>query len=125
MIEQLLFRLKIRDPEIFRNIRPEESQGVVSAAELQAARENTQAALQGKPPPSPPQSGQDHRTRLEVYLQVGQLLQVLQQESQILNELIQLQRQLLEQEESKQTKVPKAGRNGAPQSIQSIGSLQR
>ena len=29
IIEQLLFRLKIRDPEIFRNIRPEESMGMV------------------------------------------------------------------------------------------------
>lgn len=68
IIENLLIRLRIRNPEIFRNIKPEESEGFVSVAEVRAARANVEAALQGSPEmPSPPADGQDHKARLEVY----------------------------------------------------------
>ena len=102
IIEQVLIRQRIRDPEIFRSIKPEESEGFVSVAELKAAEQNVQAALQGKPPPSPPEEGQDHRARLEIYNAINNLLKQAEQQSEVLSQLIQIQSALLQAEQDKE-----------------------
>jgi len=110
LLNQILHRMKIMDPEIFRQIRPEESDGFASIAELRSAKENISAAMSGEPLPSPPAAGQDHRTRLEIYAGIATLLVQLQQESQVLNELILLQQQIMQEEEDKQQpRTPRAG----------------
>lgn len=111
IINQLLFRLRIRDPEIFRSIRPEEQMGFVSVNELQAAQQNVMAALQGQPPPSPPQPGQDHKARLEMYTAIAALLQAMGNTSDVLTQLIE-QQQLMYEEETK-VKSPRAGQKVA------------
>jgi len=129
IIENMLLRLRIRDPEVFRGIRPEESQGFVSRAELQAAQQNIVAALQGQPPPDPPDpnGNQDHIARLEVYISVKNLLQALQQETQILDQLIEAHTAILQEIESKEN--PRSGQKVPPASsapgIQPFQSLQQ
>lgn len=103
LIEQILIRQRIRNPDIFRNIKPEESQGFVSVAEIRAAKQNVEAALEGKQIPSPPEEGQDHVARLEVYGAIQQLLQKANQTSEILEQLIQVQSALLQQVQEKQS----------------------
>lgn len=102
LIEQILLRQRIRDPEIFRSLKPEESEGFVSVAEIRAAKANVEASLQGAQPPSPPQEGQDHVARLEVYSSIQKILQELGQVSDTLNQLIQIQGALLQAEQEKQ-----------------------
>ena len=107
VIEQMLVRLRIKDPDVFRNIRPEESQGFVSVEQIREAKANVQAALhpQGNGQvPFPPKQGDDNIAKLEVYTTVQQLLAQYQQESQLLNQLIQIQGQLLQQEQDAQAK---------------------
>jgi hypothetical protein len=101
VIDTLLQRLRIRDPETFRQIKPEEAQGFVSVAEVRAAKQNIDAVLQGQPPPSPPQEGQDHRARLEIYASIAGLLQKLNQQSDLLNQLIEIQAGLMQAEQEK------------------------
>lgn len=105
LIEQILMRLKIRNPDVFRRIKPEESQGFVSVAEIRNAKANVEAALAGQPPPVPPQEGQDHLAHLETYQTILQLIQPEAPESaavQILTQLIQIHSQLLEEIQKKQ-----------------------
>jgi hypothetical protein len=105
VIEQMLMRLKLRDPDIFRNIKPEESEGYVSVAEVRAAKGNVQAALAGDPNiPSPPQAGQDHKARLEVYSTISELVNSLGDTitKKILDALMQTQMMLLQQEMEKE-----------------------
>ena len=113
LVEQILHRLKIRNPDVFRRIKPEESQGFAPVAELRAAKENVNAALQGNPQlPSPPAPGQDHKARLEIYTSIFDLIKSLgdTQAGQILQQIIQVQGALLEEEMSKEStpgmKVP-------------------
>ena len=101
LIETMLLRLRIRDPEIFRKLKPEETEGFASVAELRAAQQNVLASLQGQQPPSPPAQGQDHRARLEVYTSINQLLQALGQASDQLQQLIELQAGLMQEEQSR------------------------
>ena len=91
VIEKMLQRLRINDPEVFRTIRPEEAAGFVSRAELGKARDNVIAAIKGEEIPNPPsnQEGQDHVGRLELYLSIKALLEALGQEVEVLNQLIQ------------------------------------
>ena len=113
IIEQMLTRLKLKEPNIFRNIDPKESQGFVSAQQLNEARANVQAALQGKPPPKPPNPEDDHRVKLEVYGQTAALLKQMGQMSEILDQLISQQQLLMQQVKNKgvnppqQIKLPK------------------
>lgn len=110
IIENLLIRLRIRDPEVFRDIRPEESEGMVSVKEIRDARANVEAALSGQQQiPSPPQPGQDHVARLEVYSSIYTLIKDLGESiaKQIIEQLIVTQ-QALAEEEMKQ-KAPKIG----------------
>jgi hypothetical protein len=112
LIEQILLRLKIRNPSIFRKIKPEESQGFASVAELRAAGDNVKAALAGSPQiPSPPAPGQAHAARLEVYGQFAPVLEELAKNGnidpnspaiQILMQIIQAQQAMLEDEMSKE-----------------------
>jgi DNA polymerase IIIc chi subunit len=105
IVEQMLLRLRLRDPEIFRNIKPEESQGFVSVAEVRAAKANVESALAGNPEiPSPPAEGQDHVARLEVYSTIMNLIQSLGDTiaSKILTALTQAQMMLLEAEQEKE-----------------------
>lgn len=103
IIENLLIRLKIRNPEVFRKIRQEESMGYASVADLRAAQQNVEAALAGQEPPSPPEPGQDHKARIEIYTAIGRLIVELGDTPaiKILQKLIDMQTQLLQAEEQK------------------------
>jgi len=126
VIENLLMRLRIRDPEVFRNIRPEESQGFVSVAEVRAAKDNVNAALAGSQPPSPPQPGQDHRARLEMYTEIMNILQAAGGEGtlavQLLQQLIELQTALLQEEEQKESPRPDSKVNFSESFVTPMGA---
>jgi hypothetical protein len=107
IINQLLMRLRVIDPEIFRNIRPEEEMGFVSVAELQAAQANVVAAIQDQPIPSPPEPGQDHKARIEMYTAIMNLLESLGLQADKLAKLIE-QQTLIFEEETK-VKSPRVG----------------
>ena len=118
LIEQTLMRLKIRNPDVFRRIKPEESQGFVSVQEIRNAKTNVESALAGQPAPVPPAKGQDHLAHLEVYSSILNLIQPEAPESiavQILTQLIQVHTVLLEEiqksqdEAGKQVDVKKFG----------------
>ncbi len=106
LIEQILLRLKIKEPDMFRNIKPEESQGFVSVQQLREAQANVQAVLSNKPIPSPPKPDDDHRAKLEVYTNTNQLINALQQRSQALEQLIKVQQLLLQQQQKQGTNPP-------------------
>lgn len=97
VIEQILMRMKIRNPDIFRNIKPEESQGYVSIQQVREAKENVNAAVRGAQIPFPPNPEDDHRAKLEIYTSIKTLLDEAGQISDALNQLIQLQVALMEQ----------------------------
>lgn len=108
VIENLLMRLKIKNPDIFRNIKPEESEGFVSVAEIRAAKANVEAALAGSPEmPSPPRPGQDHIARLETYSSILNIIQELgdNDATRALQQLVQIHQALLE-EEQRQNSAP-------------------
>lgn len=102
IIEQILLRSKIKDPDIFRNIKPEESQGYVSVEQLQEAKDNVNAALTGGQIPHPPNPKDDHMAKLEIYTTIQELLKKANQTSDILEQLIQIQTALLQQAQDKQ-----------------------
>lgn len=109
IIENILTRLKIRNPDVFRNIRPEESEGFVSVKDMREASQNVQAALSGQPPPFPPQQGQDHRARLEVYGNIQGLIGEIGETiaSQIISQLVIATQALMQEQE--QTESPRTG----------------
>ena len=107
IIEQLLLRLRIKDPDVFRNLKPEESQGFVSVQQIREAKQNVDAALsqpQGAPVPFPPKEGDDHVAKLEVYTSIKSLLDKAGQISDTLEQLIQMQAALLQQVQEAQAK---------------------
>lgn len=105
IIEQLLVRMKIKDPDIFRKIKPEESQGYSSNQQLMVAEQNVQAAMHGQPM-QPPQPGDDHKAQLYIYNSIAQLLQEAgQQQSQAFQaiaQMIQIQTAMMQQEQNGQ-----------------------
>lgn len=105
IIEQLLTRLKIKSPSVFRNIKPEESEGFVAVAEIRAAKANIEAALAGQQEiPSPPAEGQDHLARMETYSTILNLIQPEAPDSTavlILSQLLEVHKELLEAEQKK------------------------
>lgn len=107
IIEQLLIRLRIKNPDVFRHVKPEESQGFASVAELRAAGDNVKQALAGEPPSSPPQPGQDHGARLEMYQEFQSLLQELGDTPalRMLNQLMMVQQQMQEEESDQKPNV--------------------
>lgn len=119
IIENMLMRLKIRNPDIFRSIRPEESEGFVSVKELKDARANVQAMVQGSTElPVPPAPGQDHRAKIEAYASIAEL-GVQGQLLQMLDQLISIHEQLLEEEKQKES--PRTGSLvKKPQAVQAI-----
>ena len=103
VIENMLMRLKIRNPDIFRSIRPEESEGFVKVSELKQARANIQTMAQGlQEIPYPPSFGQDHRAKIETYASIAEL-GVNEQMMQMLDQLIAIHEQLLEEEMKKES----------------------
>lgn len=103
IIEQILTRMKLKEPNIFRNILPKESEGFISAQQLNQARANVNASLTGQQVPFPPMPTDDHRVKLETYASISQLLQALGQKSDTLDQLIQMQMLLMQQQQEKQT----------------------
>ena len=96
LIEQLLMRQKIRNPDIFRSIRPEESQGFVSVQQLREAESNIQAIAVNQQLPFPPKETDDHRVKLEVYNSIRNLMATQGQINQRLDELIMIQGQMMQ-----------------------------
>ncbi len=105
VIEQLLMRLKIKDPDIFRALKPQESQGYSSNQQLMIAESNVQAAMHGQPI-RPPQEGDDHNAQMYVYQSIAQLLQEAGQQQthayQQLAQLIQATAAMMQEEQDKQ-----------------------
>lgn len=104
IIEQILLRLRVRDPDVFRNIEAQESEGFVSAQQLREAQQNIQAILTGQEIPFLPKVEDDHRVKLEVYGGVNQVVQSMGQRLDVLEQLIQVQSSLLAQLQEKESK---------------------
>jgi len=102
IIEQMLLRLKIRNPDVFRAIKPEESQGFVSVQQLREAKQNTLVALTGQGQIVPPQPTNDHNAQLEIYTTIQQHLQLEGRNSQMLDQLIQIQAMMLQEQMDKE-----------------------
>jgi hypothetical protein len=108
LIETILMRLKIRNPDVFRRLKPEESEGYVSVAEVRAAKANVQAALAGQQPPNPPAPENDHVARMETYQTILGLIQPEAPDSvavQILTQLVQMHQELLQAIQEKQAQA--------------------
>ena len=93
------------NPDIYRSIKPEESEGFVSVKEIRDARENVNAALQGATIdqiPSPPNEANDHRARLEVYMSIKALTEQVGVVTETLDQLIQVQGALMQQAAEKE-----------------------
>lgn len=104
IIEQILLRMRITNPDVFRNIQPKESQGFVSVQQLREAKQNTDAALTGVQIPFPPKMEDDHVAKLEVYTAINDLLTKAGQISDVLNQLIMMHQALLQEIESKEAR---------------------
>ena len=120
LIEQMLLRLRIKDPDVFRNIKPEESMGFVSVQQLKEAQANIQASISGQPPPYPPAVTDDHKAKIETYSSVNQLLQQLGVASDTLMQLIQVQMAIMQQQEEKQA-TPNMKVNFPKPQVQTVG----
>ena len=104
VIESLLMRLKIRNPDVFRRIKAEESLGFASVQQLKGAHANVLAALQGQQPPFPPDIKQDHRTFIEVYESVLKLLEMTGTLPQVMAPLQEMLQMHMEMEKELQMK---------------------
>lgn len=121
LIEQILLRLRIKDPDVFRNIKPEESMGFVSVEQLKEAQQNVQAAITGQQIPFPPKMEDDHTAKIETYSSIAQLLQAMGQVSDMLNQLIQIHSALLQEIQSKEATPGKAVNLPKPK-IETVGA---
>lgn len=119
IIEQMLLRLRIKDPNIFRNIEASESEGYVSVEQMREAKANVMASLAGQQIPFPPKLEDDHRAKLETYTTIQQLLQAAGQVSDALEQLIQVQVALLQEVEA-QNASPGRSVNLKKASVQTI-----
>ena len=108
LVQQLLLRMKIKNPDIFRTIKPEESMGYASIQQLRIAQGNVEAVMHGQPP-QPPQPNDDHAAQIGVYAPILKLLQEAGQEQtiafQMLQQLIQVQSAMLQQAQENQSNV--------------------
>lgn len=122
VIEQILMRLKVRDPDVFRNIEPDESQGFVSVQQVREAKDNVLAAVSGQPIPHPPKMEDDHVAKLELYTTMSQLFQAMGQVSDAIEQLIQAHQLLIEELQKKES--PKEGQsvNLEAPFVESIGA---
>jgi len=102
IINQLMNRLKIKDPDVFRMIKPEESMGFASVQQLRIAQGNVEAAMHGQPL-RPPEPNDDHQAHIAVYQPILQLLAEAGQQQTAafaaLNQLIQVQAALMQQQQ--------------------------
>lgn len=120
IVEQMLIRSRIRDPEIFRAIRPEESQGFVSVAQVREAKDNILSAVTGKQIKFPPKPNDDHVAKLEVYTAVKNILDLAGQVSDVLNQLIQIHTALLQEIQSKEANPGQAIKLSKP-TLKTVG----
>ena len=102
LIEQMLMRMKMKNPDIYRNIKPDESMGYASIQQLQEAQQNVISTVTQQQIAIPPKEEDDHRVKLEIYVMFNQLLEALGQKNQALGQLIMLQQSMLEQLQSKE-----------------------
>lgn len=121
LIEQMLLRLRIKDPDVFRNIKPEESMGFVSVQQLKEAQENVQAAITGQQVPYPPKMEDDHKAKIETYTSISNLLKEMGQMSEMLAQLIQIHTALLQELQQKEAS-PNTKVNMPKPSIQTVGN---
>ena len=115
LIEQMLIRLRINNPDVFRNIKPEESEGFVSVKEIREAKENVNAALTNQQVPFPPTPEDDHLAKVEVYSTISELLKAAGQVSDALEQLIAIHQAFLQQVEEKNSQVGSAPKLEKPQ----------
>ena len=120
LIEQMLLRLKIKDPDVFRNIKPEESMGFVSVQQLKEAQENIQASITGQQIPYPPKAEDDHKAKIETYSSINNLLQQLGVASDTLLQLIQVQMAISQQMAEKEA-TPNLKVNFPKPQVQTVG----
>jgi hypothetical protein len=104
IIQQMLNRMKLKDPSIFETIKPQDSMGYASVQQLRFAQQNVEAIMHGKPP-QPPQPGDDHQAQIAVYQPILQLLgEAGQQQThafQMLQQVIAIQSQMMQEEQEK------------------------
>ena len=117
IIEQILMRSKIKDPDIFRNIKPEESQGYVSVEQMRQAKANVDAALTNQQLPFPPTPEDDHMAKIEIYTTISELLKKAGQMSDMLEQLIQMQSALLQEAQEKQAQEGQKVNLKKPQTV--------
>ena len=121
MIEKLLLRMKVRDPDVFRKIKPEESEGFMSAQQVKEARANAEAAIMQKQPPFPPKETDDHRAKMEIYSQYQVLLKAMGKVSDTLEQLIQIQGAMMQEIQNKEAQAGQAVKLPQPK-IQTVGA---
>jgi len=105
LIEQILMRMKIKNPDIYRNIEPQESEGYASIQQMREAQQNVLSTVSQGQIAIPPQEGDDHRVKIEIYSMFSQLIQAMGQKAEVLEQLIMLQQSMLEQEMAKEGKA--------------------
>jgi len=102
IIEQILLRQKINNPDVFRNVQPDDIGGVVAVNQLKEAQANVESTLMNQQIPFPPKEGDDHTAKLQVYSSIQRILQALGQVNQTLDALIQAQAALFQEFQDKQ-----------------------
>jgi hypothetical protein len=120
IIEQILLRQKINNPDVFRNIEPDDIGGVVSVNQLKEAQANVEATLTGQQVPFPPNENDDHTAKLQVYSSIKRILDGLGQINQTLDALIQAQAALAQAFQEKQAKGGQAAPNLQRPSVRSV-----
>lgn len=112
LIEQMLRRMKIINPDIFRSIDQNSSEGFVSAQQLREAQDNIIAFVQGQQFPNLPKEEDDHRAKIQTYASAAALLQLGGKITDALEQLIQMHQEFIAQAEKKQAtpgmKLPNA-----------------
>jgi len=102
LIEQILVRMRLKDPNIFRSIDPKESMGYASIQQLREAEQNIVSTISQGQVSIPPAPTDDHRIKIEIYTVFNQLLNAMGQKSDMLEQLIVMQQSLLEQLQQKE-----------------------
>lgn len=102
LINQILNRMKLKDPDIYRDIKPQEAGGFASMQQLQEAQQNIVSTVAQGQIAIPPKEGDDHRVKLMMYTMIQQLLEASGQQNQALQQLIILQQSEIEKLQAKQ-----------------------
>ena len=107
LMDQILTRMRLKDPDIFRSIKPEEKMGFASIQQLQEAQQNVMSVIYKGQIATPPKEEDDHRIKLQIYTMVSELLKGLKQDSQALQQLIIMQQSMMEQMQAKEGQAEK------------------